>query len=153
TDEGQLASLGLALYPSSGVGMMAASGMALACRAISEQVTKLEAQALTEQGSKLVMKDAGWLDRLADQLAQVEKEARALDDAILAATAAGDLTKLRELRAKKARLEEQNGLVSRSKWRPLDTLYDMDERNEADEKEAKRLNEVLAPLKAAAEKL
>lgn len=95
-DEGQLASLGLAMFPSHGPAMTSGSGLALACRAISEQVSR---RALTEEGRSI------------------------------------------------------SPPLSVSKWRPLDTLYDMDERHAADEKELERVNAILGPLETEEERL
>ncbi|MGL4551751.1 MAG: hypothetical protein ACRC33_11230, partial [Gemmataceae bacterium] len=97
-DEGQLDALGAALWPSADPAMMTASGLALACRGISEQIAN-----------------------------------KAFAD------------------------EKRSGkFVARTKWFPLDTLHDMDARNDADVKERAALEKDLEPIQkslADAEKL
>ncbi|NBO90809.1 MAG: hypothetical protein EBV06_00605 [Planctomycetia bacterium] len=89
-DEAQLECLGAALWPSTDPAMTAASGLALACRGISDTVAR-----------------------------------KAFED------------------------ENRTGpYVARSKWVPIDTLHDIDARNEADQKELEKLTKDLEPIRA-----
>ncbi len=113
TDDGQLAAIGLDCWLSQSQGLLAPSGVALACRAIAEQATLRAAE---EEGRPYVKPE--------------------------------EMTKYNEALAKKDGKPPVRPLpISRTKWVPLETSHDMDERVAAARKELAAAEKYLTALR------